>query len=142
MFSEEMSQKSKVVCRSVYRYCLGVLATYCFFGLIQVPLGILKKCETKHEDMISILDHLSQYVPTVSSASTMTNPHTSEPVEVVEDKHHQILFGGDMLTAKRARVAQYIRENSNRGKFSLEGFVPCTEDWHTKMCLNCVSIYS
>ncbi len=25
MFSEEMSQKSKVVCRSVYRYCLGVL---------------------------------------------------------------------------------------------------------------------
>lgn len=88
---------------------------------MQVPLGILKKCETSHEDMISILDHLNQYVPTVTSVTTITNPHTSEPVKVVEDKHHQILFGGYMLTAKRARVAQQIRENSNRGKF--EAFV-------------------
>ena len=34
--------------------------------LIQVPLGIYLKGEQKYEEMIEVLDHLHQYVPTVS----------------------------------------------------------------------------
>lgn len=45
-----------------------------------------------------------------------------------------------MVTTKRARGGQGIRENSNRGRDRLEGLVPVVEDWHAKMCLICVSI--
>ena len=44
-----------------------------------------------------------------------------------------------MLTAKRARGAQHIRENSDRKRHRLEGIIPIIEDWHAKMCLVGVS---
>ena len=108
-----------------------------FILYTQVPLGIL---ENKHEDMISILDHLHQYVPTLTSTETVVNPHTSKQVTAISDCFHYVLFGGDLLTAKRARGGQEIRENSNRGRDRLEGLAPIMEDWHTKMCLISVSI--
>ena len=89
--------------------------------------------------MISILDHLHKYVPTLTSTETVAAPHTNAPVTVIADHFHHVLFGGDMVTAKRARGAQGIRENSNRGKDRLEGLVPIVEDWHAKMTLICVS---
>ena len=46
-----------------------------------------------------------------------------------------------MLTAKRARGAQHIRENSDRKRHRLEGIIPIIEDWHAKMCLVGVSHY-
>ena len=44
-----------------------------------------------------------------------------------------------MLTAKRARGAQHIRENSDRKRHRLEGIILIIEDWHAKMCLVGVS---
>lgn len=46
-----------------------------------------------------------------------------------------------MLTAKRARGAQHIRENSDRKRHRLEGIIPIIEDWHAKMCLVGLSHY-
>jgi len=53
--------------------------------------------------MISILDHLHKYVPTLTSTETITNPHTSAQVPAITDRFHYVLFGGDMVTAKRTR---------------------------------------
>lgn len=112
----------------------------CIIFYAQVPLGILPKSETKHEDMIAILDELHKYVPMQTSTDTIVNAHTSTEMTLTTDYFHHVLFGGDMLTAKRARGAQRIRENSNRGRDRLEGLVPVVEDWQAKMCLLCVSI--
>ena len=55
--------------------------------------------------------------------------------EVEKHQFHQILFGGDQLTAVRARSAQEIRTNSETGLGHLEGLVPVAEDWHAKVRL-------
>ena len=102
-------------------------------------MGILLKSENSHEDMISILEHLHKYVPLHTSSNTVTNPRTLTKVTSITDHFYRILFGGDLLTAKRARSAQSTRENSNRGLDRLEGLVPTVEDWHAKMCFICVS---
>ena len=62
--------------------------------------------------------------------------------EVHTDTFHHILFGGDLLTAKRARGSQYTRSNSLRGKERLEGLKPVIEDWHAKVCLLGVRYFS
>ena len=61
--------------------------------LEQVPLGILPKSENKHEDMISILDHLYKYVPTLTSTETIANLHTSAQVSAITNGFHYVLFG-------------------------------------------------
>ena len=53
-----------------------------------MPLGVLLKNESVGEDMIDVLTHVQQYIPTFS-------------VHI-----HQILFGGDQLTCERACGAQ------------------------------------
>ena len=106
---------------------------------IQVPLGILPKCETSHEDMIAIMEHLQRYVPSETESSTIDIEGIGEK-EVHADHFHHVLFGGDLLTAKRARGSQHIRSNSLRGKERLEGLKPVIEDWHAKVCLLGVSV--
>ena len=44
-----------------------------------------------------------------------------------------ILFGGDQLTAARARGAKKAKFNSYCSVTQLDGLIPCAEDWHTKM---------
>ena len=66
-------------------------------------------------------------------------PGSSESVDITTDQFHYLLFGGDMLTAKRARGGKDIRSNSERGKDRLEGLTPVVEDWHAKVCLLGVS---
>lgn len=81
------------------------------------------------------MESLHEYVPTHSTISKETIPSDNEEVNVMKDKFHQILFGGDQLTVARARGSQRIRKNSERGKEHLEGLTPVCEDWHTKLCL-------
>ena len=50
---------------------------------------------TKHEDMCSIMAHLQQYVPVQSQSYTVEDPASDEKVDVIEDKFHYLLFGGD-----------------------------------------------
>lgn len=102
-------------------------------------MGILLKSETNYEDMVSILDHLHKYVPTKTDEESVEVPGLQEPVEVTNDQFHPIVFGGDQMTAVRARGAQRIRSNSDRAKDGLEGVVPVAEDWHAKVCILGVS---
>ena len=84
--------------------------------------------------MISIMETLHKYVPTQTTMERIDVPN-SESFEVPLDRFHYLLFGGDLLTAKRARGGQNIRCNSERGKDRLEGLIPVVEDWHGKVCL-------
>ena len=92
----------------------------------------MPKSETSHEDMIAIMEHFQQYVPLETETSTVDVEGIGEK-EIHADRFHHVLFGGDQLTAKRARGSQYVRSNSLRGKERLEGLKPVVEDWHTKV---------
>lgn len=101
---------------------------------MQVPVGIIPKCETKHDEMISIMEKLQQYVPVNTEEVQFDIPGVGTK-KAYADWFHYTLFGGDMLTAKRARGSQHIRKNSTRGITRLERLKPVTEDWHAKVCL-------
>lgn len=88
---------------------------------VQAPLGVILKNENRLEEMVEILQDLQRYIPI---ASTEGGKKTS---------FHQVIFGGDQLTAKRARSAIRIRDNSISDVDRLQGFVPASEDWHTKV---------
>lgn len=47
--------------------------------------------------------------------------------------NQQVCFGGDQLTAARARTAKKVRVNSKDAIKSLRGFVPFAADWHCKV---------
>ena len=124
---------------------------------LQIPLGVLLKTETKYEDMVGIMDHLHQYVPTVTSEYIYEDEESGTQNKVSGDHFHysligkymiyismsymkcilytKICVGGDQLTAERARGSQRISDNSKTGAERLEGLLPVVEDWHAKMCL-------
>lgn len=101
---------------------------------------MLPKCENKYEDMIAIMEHAHQYVPTTSRNIEICLPATEEKMSLVATDFHKLLFGGDQLTAKRARGSQRIRCNSIEPSEQICGLVPTSEDWHTKVCLLSVSV--
>ena len=106
---------------------------------MQVPLGVLNKSEMKYDDMIDIMDHLHQYVPTKTSTVEVDLPETGGKIDITKTGFHTILFGGDQLTSKRARGSQMIRSNSITPTQQNSGLLPCTEDWHARLCLLQVS---
>ena len=57
-----------------------------------------------------------------------------------DQKAHQILFGGDQLTAARARGCAELRENSDSLTGRLKTLIPVPEDWHTQVTLLTVCI--
>lgn len=63
-------------------FILTVIETKSHTLLMQVPLGVLLKNETKHEDMIDIMLSLQQYVPTVHSMTDRDIQSTGEKVQV------------------------------------------------------------
>ena len=97
---------------------------------LQVPLGVLPKCETQRTEMIDIMSSLQRYVPHLESA-TNTGSTQQKHDEVV----HQLMFGGDQLTAARARGGQEARLNSDTCLGRLQGLKPMAEDWHTSVIL-------
>lgn len=89
--------------------------------------------EQKYDELLQVLDSLYKYV------LTKTN---TEEVEVNGQKHtivkevtEPILLSGDGLTASRCRGCQSIRMNSSTDSQRLIGFIPCAEDWYTKVTL-------
>ena len=84
------------------------------------------KNENKHSEMIDIMEEFHQYVPTV------TDDTDDAPQKSAE---HKILFGGDQLTAARARGCRDLRLNSDSITGRLQGLVPVAEDWHTSVTL-------
>lgn len=65
--------------------------------------------------MIEVLKHVHMYVPCADKGEC------------------QIPFGGDQLTACRARKCQSVRVNSTTATDSLRGLVPFASDWHAKV---------
>lgn len=59
---------------------------------VQVPLGIFLKGEQKYEDMVQVLDHLHQYVPTISSEECVTISDSQQKT-AVNDTFHKIGLG-------------------------------------------------
>ena len=94
-------------------------------------MGIILKNEAKTEDMVAILKHIADYVPTVR-ASRIKNISTGEQVQVDASKMHSILVGGDQMTAARARAAKETQLNGQTSFKRLDGIIPVLEDWHTK----------
>ena len=63
---------------------------YLFF--LQVPLGVILKNEQKNDEMIEILQHLHQYVPTVTITRTVDAPGLS-PSCIPSDSFHHVALG-------------------------------------------------
>lgn len=91
------------------------------------------KNENKLEEMVDILQELQKFVPSKSETKDVQVPNTNEVRSLSEIAFHRLLFGGDQLTAKRARGGVRIRNNSTNSADRLEGLLPVSEDWHTKV---------
>ena len=87
------------------------------------------KNENKLKEIVDILDELQKFAP--SKSHTVDIPPKWRSLK--EIAFHRLLFGGDQLTAKRARAGVRIRNNSVNSSDRLEGLLPVSEDWHAKM---------
>ena len=95
-------------------------------------MGILLFNENKIEEMTKIMQIIhSNYVPTNEwkEDCTINGTEISIPKACV----HPILFGGDQLTAARARGAKRAKGNSITASSRLDGLIPVAEDWHTRL---------
>ena len=102
--------------------------------MMQVPLGVIFKNDNKLDEMVDIMDHLNQYVPTEVTHTTVQIPGRA-PKRMQIDTMHKVLIGGDQLTVARMKGAKSMREDSQHDAGRLDGFIPVVEDWHTKVCL-------
>lgn len=98
--------------------------------------------------MVDIMSHIHQYVPSVSSVHKEVV--MDEEVEIVKEQMHQVLMGGDQMTAARARSAILAKANAESPSKCLQGLIPTLEDWHcranflgvSRNCLlNCASLH-
>ncbi|KAL5467435.1 hypothetical protein EMCRGX_G031658 [Ephydatia muelleri] len=98
-----------------------------------VPLGVLLKNENKLDEMVEIMDELQKYIPSKTTVQVFDDGNGD--VERMEIHHlSPIVLGGDQLTTARAIGSQRMRKNSHETTRRLVGFIPVTEDWHTKVC--------
>lgn len=96
-----------------------------------MPLGILRKNENKGDEMVDILKHLHQYVPSVPFFTDQVIS-TGEDVKEEKASIRRIIVGGDQLTSARIRAGQKGKLNGQSPAKRLEGIVPAVEDWHAK----------
>eukprot|EP00731_Ephydatia_muelleri_P005283 Em0002g1459a len=100
---------------------------------VDVPLGVLLKNENKLDDMVEIMDELHKYTPSKTTVQVFDDGNGD--VERMEIHHlSPIVLGGDQLTTARAIGSQCMKKNSHETTRRLVGFIPGTEDWHTKVC--------
>ena len=98
-------------------------------------MGILLKNENKGSVTIDILTHLHQYVPLRQFTKDIFIPSISQMVTTNESALTIIVFGGDQLTAARARGAMKAMANASTATKRLERFIPVSEDWHAQVAL-------
>lgn len=87
-----MQLEQSVRCALIRIYFLVCMKHELWICFVQVPLGVILKNEQKHDEMIEILDHLHQYVPTVTTTKNVDAPGLS-PVCIPSDSFHHIAFG-------------------------------------------------
>ena len=76
---------------------------------MQIPLGVYLKNENVLDEMVSIMEDLHTYVPTIHKRVEITTPGKTEPDTIDDFKFHPILFGGDQLTAGSEDVKELGR---------------------------------
>lgn len=77
----------------------------------------------------------------VSSPDSILPSQTGqETVKFVEKKYRTTIVSGDQLTFSRIHGSQKIRGNSDTSEQRLDGLLPVSGDWHSKMCFMEVSI--
>lgn len=91
------------------------------------------KNENKSDDMVDIMKHMHQYVPYDEYEEEQMVEGIAETVTVTKASAYPILFGGDQLTAARARSARKAKVNSVVPAKRFHGLIPVAEDWHTRM---------
>ena len=97
-YSKQMSEKSEVV-----------------------VLDILMKNETKHKDMLDIMNTMQDYLGD-------SYPHD-----------RRVVSGGDHLTCERQIGAQRHMMDGDTSEERLEILEPVAEDWHCQLCIIVVS---
>lgn len=85
--------------------------------------------------MIDIVSHLYQYVPSKECTNLVYIPSKDQFVLKESALVHNVLFGGDQLTAARVRGAIKAMANNPTPQTRLEGVVPVIEDWHAIVVL-------
>ena len=98
-----------------------------------MPLGVIKKCENKLDEMCVILKELHHYVPAETVTLNLTLP-TGGSKPLNSENFHRILLGGDQLTAACTRSGCEARVDHGSSQRRLCGVLPVIEDWHSKMC--------
>lgn len=88
--------------------------------------------------MCTIMDKVHSLVPSRSADSQLVLPD-GEAESFLAETFHQILIGGDQLTAARCRGSIAARCDDDTRKGHLRGLVAVSEDWHAKCCLCKVS---
>ena len=83
------------------------------------------------DEIVDVLQELQKYVPSKSETKGVRVPGTNEVRSLSEITFHHVLFGGDQLTAKRARGGVRIRNSSTNSADHLVLLV--YEDWHAKI---------
>ena len=58
---------------------------------MKVPLGMELKSEQKNEELIHVLCHLQQYIPTKTTITEVV--HDSEPIQNVTNKFYSLKLG-------------------------------------------------
>ena len=89
---------------------------------VQVPLGILQLNENHQKDIIEILQRNNR----------MYVPH-HRGVNGSHDPIIRVMFGGDQLTAERARNAQRAVVDGNTQYERIDSLIPKIEDFHAQM---------
>ena len=74
---------------------------------------------------------MHSYVPTQSYQEEYQIDE--EAIEIPMARMHPILFGGDQLTAARARGAKKAKINSFDPCRKLDGLIPTAADWHARL---------
>ena len=85
--------------------------------------------------MVDILTHLHKYVPYKEFTREVVIPSLGEAVSEETATVCKTLFGGDQLTAARARGAITAMSNASSTAKRLEGLIPVIEDWHAQVTL-------
>lgn len=71
----------------------------------KVPLGIFLKGEQSYDEMVEVLDHMHQYIPTVSTVGEVSvTADSQQRVEVVTDRVHPIALGMSWLCLSDTNV--------------------------------------
>ena len=113
--------------------------------MLKVPLGVLAKNENKGDDMMEIMYHIHKYVPLVDTfeeTEVETESGVTFGAEIPRSRIQQVIFGGNQLTAARARGAQGAKTNSFIPCLQLDRIIPCAEDWHMKLNFLEVCVHS